>query len=93
MKAKALAKKRKPAQMEDQDYDEMVKEDREIDYSKPNVNANTDDEGNPIAKKDSISMAKPKSEQTQSDYEAYQAEMNRRKVGKAINRYRNKGSK
>jgi len=85
MKAKALAKKRKPAQMEDQDYEEMVNEDRQEDPNSKNEE--------PLFTKDKIYMAKPKSEQTQSDYEAYQAEMNRRKVGKAINRYRNKGSK
>lgn len=75
-KAEAKAKmKRKPAQMDDQTAEEIqaaIDEDRMEDPNqKKEVNANTDDEGNPIATKDSISMAKGRTRQMMDDQQEY----------------------
>lgn len=65
--------KRSPAEV---DYREMIDQDR-MEDSRPmpkKVTANTDDEGNPIATKENIYMAKTKSAQTLADQRAYEQE-------------------
>lgn len=68
------AKVKRKQMMEDElDYAAMIDADREIDMSRPEINANTDDMGNPIAIKDKIQIAPQKTAQQVSDFEALQA--------------------
>jgi len=55
----------------DTDYKEALAMDR-MEKTTKEVNANTDDEGNPIATKDKIYMTKLKSAQTVADQRAYE---------------------
>lgn len=95
-KAEAKAKKKRaPAQVDDNvDYQAMVDEDRMVDPNqRREVNANTDDEGNPIATKDTIYMAKQKSEQTINDQRAYVQGQTNRAVDEERRKARAKAAK
>jgi hypothetical protein len=73
-KAEALRSKRKPASdgspMDEQNAQDAINQDYAPDTSKPDVNANTDDEGNPIASKDTIHLGTQYSDQKYQDAEA-----------------------
>ena len=72
-KAEIKSKKKRAPAMDADGYKAMLDEDR-MEDPRPvdkEVNANTDDEGNPIATKDSIQVARQISRQMMDDQQEY----------------------